>query len=84
VACGDRNSNREILDQLKRMFPDAKSHDAPWRAGDVMHTQADITKARENLGYVPIVRFWDGLDRTVQWYEENWDAIKEMSGGKRG
>jgi len=38
------------------------------RAGDVKDSQADITKARQLLGYTPIVSFEDGLAHTVAWY----------------
>ena len=69
VACGDRTSNNEILDFLKGKFPTAVVRNAPWRAGDVMHTQADISKIKEDLGYEPLVRFWDGLERTIAWWE---------------
>ena len=78
VACGDRTSNREILSRLKERYPAAQHHDAPWRVGDVMHTQADISRTTEVLGYVPLVRFWDGLDRTITWVESSWDTIKDM------
>jgi nucleoside-diphosphate-sugar epimerase len=78
VACGDRTSNAEVLEKLQSRYPYAQYHTAPWRAGDVMHTQADITRTSELLGYVPLVRFWDGLDRTIEWYERSWDKIKDM------
>ena len=38
------------------------------RRGDVRDSQADITKARELLGYEPIVSFEEGLRKTVDWY----------------
>ena len=38
------------------------------RAGDVRDSQADITKAKQILGYEPSVGFEDGLRRTVEWY----------------
>jgi len=79
VACGDRTTNKEILEYLLSKYPDAKYHDAPWRPGDVMHTLADISRTTEVLGYTPLVRFWEGLDRTIKWYDENWDMIKKMS-----
>ena len=44
---------------------------APPRAGDVKDSQADITKARELLGYTPIVSFEDGLKHTVEWYRSS-------------
>jgi len=78
VACGDRVSNRQILEYLLDKFPGSKYHDSPWRSGDVMHTQADISKTSEVLGYVPLVRFWEGLDKTIAWYEKSWKDIKDM------
>ena len=71
VACGDRTTNNEILDFLRDRFPDLTIRNAPWRPGDVMHTQADISKIKEDLGYEPLVRFWDGLERTLAWWGLN-------------
>lgn len=70
VACGDRTSNNEILHYLMQRYPKALKVDAPWRPGDVMHTLADVSKAERVLGYVPLVRFWEGLDRTIAWVEK--------------
>jgi nucleoside-diphosphate-sugar epimerase len=41
------------------------------RAGDVRDSQADISKARRLLGYEPVVRFEDGLEKTVAWYRSS-------------
>jgi UDP-glucose 4-epimerase len=38
----------------------------PARAGDVRHSQADITRARRDLGYDPKVSFVEGLRRTLE------------------
>ncbi len=38
------------------------------RAGDVRESLADVTLARELLGYTPSVNFQTGLERTVEWY----------------
>jgi nucleoside-diphosphate-sugar epimerase len=78
VACGARTTNREILEHLKIRYPNATHYDAPWRAGDVMHTQADITRIEEVLEYSPLVVFWQGLDRTISWYDQNWDLVKRL------
>ena len=43
---------------------------APPRAGDVKHSQAELTVARRDLGYEPRVSFEEGLRRTLQWYGE--------------
>lgn len=66
VACGDRTTNREVLDFLKKKFPQVAIINAPWRAGDVMHTQADISRTVSELGFVPTVRFWEGLEITMK------------------
>jgi nucleoside-diphosphate-sugar epimerase len=69
IACGDRTTNNQILDFFRDKFPNVEVTDAPWRPGDVMHTQADISKAREDFGYEPAVRIWEGLERTVEWWD---------------
>jgi UDP-glucose 4-epimerase len=38
------------------------------RPGDVRHSQADISRARRDLGYEPDVSFVEGLRRTLEWY----------------
>ncbi len=42
-----------------------------FRAGDVMHSQADIGKAGRLLGYVPTHMIGRGLDEALEWYERN-------------
>jgi len=39
------------------------------RSGDIKHSLADISRARELLGYVPQVDFREGILRTVEWYK---------------
>ena len=72
VACGDRVANNEILDYLKNKFGEkVKVRNAPERAGDVKHTQADITKASTDIGYSVKKRFWEGLEETITWWGLN-------------
>jgi nucleoside-diphosphate-sugar epimerase len=40
----------------------------PARIGDVQHSLANIAKANQAMGYVPLVDFYHGLEHTVQWY----------------
>ena len=49
---------------------------APPRKGDVMHSRADVSKARELMGYRVLVSFEEGLRRTVEWYRNAGDGIK--------
>ncbi len=69
VACGDRITNNNILNYFKERFPKIKIHHAPRRAGDVKHTQANIDKISEELNYKVKVKFWEGLEKTIQWWE---------------
>lgn len=39
--------------------------------GDVDRTYADITKAKELIGYEPKVTFEDGIRNFVKWYKNN-------------
>ena len=41
------------------------------RQGDILHSLADITKAREKLGYNPEYTMEDGLNRTIKWFRDN-------------
>jgi UDP-glucose 4-epimerase len=68
VACGDRISNNEILQFFQEKFGTLNIVQAPFRKGDVMHTQADITDTEDLLGYKPKFRFWPGLLRTFEWW----------------
>ena len=43
-----------------------------------MHTLADVSRAREVLGYLPIVDVWEGVKRTCEWYDESWDRIRSL------
>ena len=43
----------------------------PDRAGDIKHSNADISKAKELLGYDPDYRFEDGIKLAIDWYKEN-------------
>lgn len=72
VATGGRISLNRLFDIVKSLTG-AKGVPtyAPVRAGDVRDSQADITKARQLLGYSPVVSFDEGLARTVRWSQES-------------
>lgn len=67
VGGGERYSVLEIKAHLEEILgkPLAVYH-TPARAGDVRHTQADLSKATERLGYRPTICFREGLRRTVE------------------
>lgn len=67
IACNSRVANKEILEYFVSEFG-SKVKNAPWRQGDVMHTQASVIKAKDDFGYEPLVNFWEGLEKTVKWW----------------
>jgi nucleoside-diphosphate-sugar epimerase len=69
IACGDRYSLNQLLDILRRLTGrDIPAVHAAARAGDVRHSQADISLARASFGYDPVVSFEEGLRRTVEYF----------------
>ena len=72
VACGDRITVNSMLHQINKITgKDIAPIYADSRPGDIKHSQADITRAREHLGYQPKVSFEEGLRNTIEWYRKN-------------
>lgn len=72
VACGDRITVNSMLQQINKITgKDISPIYAEPRAGDIKHSQAEITKAAEKLGYRPQVSFEEGLRRTIEWYRQS-------------
>ena len=66
VAGGRRISVNEIVRTIARLTgSSAEPAHVEERAGDVRHSEADITRARELLGFVPQVGLEAGLERTI-------------------
>ncbi len=78
VAVGDRTTLNElyteIRDLLEPKFPHLKDKQPVYRdfrAGDVRHSLADISKSRDLLGYEPTHRIGEGLKEAMDWYVED-------------
>ena len=70
VATNSRISLNQLLDTLKKIFgSNVQPIYKEVRSGDVRDSQADITKARQMLGYQPIVGLEEGLRETVKWFK---------------
>ena len=50
----------------------------PRHPADVPKTWADITRARELLGWRPLVSIEEGIQRTVEWYLDNREWVKNV------
>jgi UDP-glucose 4-epimerase len=70
VACGKRTTLLELIGHLNHLLGSriAPSHVAA-RAGDVRHSQADIERARRELGYRPTTEVFRGLERCLEWWQ---------------
>ena len=67
VAAGSPASVNEIADSIGRILgKPVERRFAPTRAGDIRDSWADISAAREILGYEPRIDLEDGLRRTVE------------------
>ncbi|MGG7055334.1 NAD-dependent epimerase/dehydratase family protein [Nitrosomonas sp. ANs5] len=78
IALNARTSLNQLYammhDLLIDRFPHLSNHQPTYRdfrQGDVRHSQADIGKAHELLGYVPTHRIDQGLKQSMDWYLQN-------------
>lgn len=75
VAVGDRTTLNQLYEAIRASlaprFPhleNAKPVYRDFRAGDVRHSLADISKAKTRLGYEPTHRIGEGLAEAMDWY----------------
>ena len=77
VAVGDRTTLNDLFHALQSALAEngkpytRKPVYRDFRAGDVRHSQADISKAASKLGYAPEYRIMDGIAKAMPWYIEN-------------
>ena len=69
IACGTSYTVNDLFNRLKALTGASIDpiYDEP-RPGDVKHSLADVSMARELLGFEVSVSFEEGLERTVAWY----------------
>ena len=66
VEGGRRKNHKAAIDN--RVFHKA----------DILETWADISKAKRLLGWEPKISFNEGLEKTIQWYEDNRSWVKDI------
>jgi UDP-N-acetylglucosamine/UDP-N-acetyl-alpha-D-glucosaminouronate 4-epimerase len=73
VANGQRITLNQLLEELKELTgkQDVTAEYLEPRVGDVRHSLADITMARELLGYESKVDLREGLQRTIDWWKSS-------------
>ena len=75
VALSERTTLNQLYEMIRSLlaprFPhlkDSKPVYRDFRAGDVRHSQADISKAERLLGYAPKYKIAQGLEQAMDWY----------------
>ena len=72
LGIGERVTLNQLLAELQKIIgTNIPARHEEIRAGDVLHSLADISRARELIGYSPLVGLAEGLKQTVAWYREN-------------
>lgn len=78
IAYGGREYLIDIYyDLCKALKKDVEPHFGPDRAGDIKHSNADISKAKRLLGYDPDYDFSKGIALAIEWYKENLSEKEE-------
>ena len=76
VAVGDRTTLNDLYKSIQSALKecDINATQDPiyrdFRAGDVRHSQADVSKAVNNLGYAPEYKILQGISKAMPWYKE--------------
>jgi UDP-N-acetylglucosamine/UDP-N-acetylgalactosamine 4-epimerase len=76
IALGERTTLNELFRTLNSAIGDPKLTPSKpvyreFRSGDIRHSLADITKARQLLGFAPTLRLDSGLKLSMDWYRRN-------------
>ncbi|WP_339751059.1 NAD-dependent epimerase/dehydratase family protein [uncultured Marinobacter sp.] len=77
VAVGDRTTLNDLFNALQSALAESgRPYAKPpvnreFRAGDVRHSQADVSKAHRKLGYTPEYRIKEGIAKAMPWYIEH-------------
>jgi nucleoside-diphosphate-sugar epimerase len=78
---GGRNpvSLKTIISKFEELLgKKAKIDYKPFHVADLMETWADISKAKNLLGWEPQVSLDEGLEKSVHWYMDNQHWLKEV------
>jgi UDP-N-acetylglucosamine 4-epimerase len=70
VACGNTTSLNELWQMIKTITnATSDATHGPYRKGDILFSQADITKAKELLAYKEQLNITESLKNTIDWYK---------------
>ena len=71
IASGQEVTVKAVFEATRALTgQNVEAIHAAARAGDIRHSRADISRAREILDWSPSVTFPEGLERTIEWYRK--------------
>lgn len=70
----NKNYDSTITEELIQYVEDRKGHDRRYGI--------DPTKIKQELGWEPETKFEDGIIKTIQWYLDNYDWVKNVTSGE--
>ena len=80
IAVADRTSLNDLFNILKEEAGSNITPEyGPDRPGDIRDSLADISKAKNLLGYDPQIRIREGLQQTLAWFKANQAFIRESN-----
>ena len=86
IAVGAQTTLNELFNRLREgltltyaQVGKCEPRYGEFRPGDVLHSQADISKARRLLDYRPTHNFGQGLDEALEWYVRDFSARKKRA-----
>jgi len=82
VAVGGRNTLNELYSIIMANLKEIESNNdkllmikqpiyRDFRGGDIRHSNADITKAKHMVGYMPMHNIYRGMKEAISWYTQN-------------
>ena len=78
VAVGGRNTLNELYQLINKelkthidAFTETEAIYRDFRAGDIRHSNADISKAKKTVGYLPTHDIYQGMEKAIEWYIES-------------
>jgi nucleoside-diphosphate-sugar epimerase len=85
LGSGEAHSIRSIVERIRDLIDPSLPlgfGEVPYRPDQVTHLQADISRLRQATGWSPQVSLDEGLQRTVEWYQENREEVKSNGRAK--
>lgn len=72
VACGKQIELERVIELIQKIMDKKIGFNiGPPRPGDILHSNADISKIQNELRYEPLIEFEQGLRKTIEWIKSS-------------